>query len=458
MMRQRECDVLGTFTGLMEGTKLDVAFSGSGIGNTGVNEAMIFAHLVDKSKRKRSSLEIQDSIRKQFPRIEGARIEFIDLARFITSGGTGQIPIEIKMFGKDLTKLESIAREIMAKIEPVEGLYDIDTTLRRGKPELQFVIDRDKASQLGLNVGQIASIMRANFEGQVATRYRSAGDEFDLRVQYRDEDAQNFDDVKGAVIFSPTGSQHHLEDVAKVIEGKGPVKLFRENQKRKTAITANFSKRDLGSILSDIKARIKEINLPPGYFVEYGGEAKRMRETFIALGTVFILAILLVYMIMAAQFESLVHPFTVMFTVPFGLTGVILILLLTGNSLSMVSLLGVIILAGVVVNNGIVLVDYVNQLRAGGMSKDDALIQGGVTKLRAVLLTAATATFGMFPMAISSSEGSELRAPMALAVIGGLIVSTFLTLIIVPTVYSILDDVAHRARKKVSKKLVGEGN
>ena len=456
MMRQKEADVLGTFTGLMEGTKLDVAFSGSGIGNTGVNEAMIFSHLVDKSKRKRSSLQIQDSIRRQLPQIEGAKIEFIDLARFITSGGTGQIPIEIKIFGKDLKTLESLSDEIMARIEPIQGLYDIDTTLRHGKPELQFVIDRDRASQLGLNVGQIASVMRTNFEGQVATRYRSAGDEFDLRVQYRDEDAQTFDDIKQAVIFSPSGSHHHLEDVAEVIEGKGPVKLYRENQARKAAVTANFSGRDLGSILADIKAKIDKINLPSGYFVEYGGEAKRMHETFVALGTVFILAILLIYMIMAAQFESLVHPFTVMFTVPFGLIGVVLILLLTGNSLSMVSLLGVIILAGVVVNNGIVLVDYVNQLRAKGMTKDEALIQGGVTKLRAVLLTAATAIFGMLPMAISRSEGSELRSPMALAVIGGLVVSTFLTLIIIPTVYSILDDIAHKTRNKISKKLIGE--
>ena len=456
MMCQKEADVLGTFTGLMEGSKVDIAFSGSGIGNTGVNEAMIFAHLVDKSERKRSSIQIQDAIRKQFPQIEGTKIEFLDLARFITSGGTGQIPIEIKIFGKDLVKLEQIANEIVAKIKPIQGLYDVDTTLRSGKPELRFVIDRDKASQLGLNVGQIAFIMRANFEGQVATRYRTAGDEFDLRVQYRDEDTQTFNDVKRAVIFSSLGSQHHLEDVAKIMEGKGPVKLYRENQKRKASITANFSDRDLGSILNDIKAKVKEISLPSGYFVEYGGEAKRMRETFVALGTVFILALILVYMIMAAQFESLVHPFTVMFTVPFGLIGVILILLLTGNSLSMVSLLGVIILTGVVVNNGIVLVDYVNQLRAKGMSKDEALIHGGVTKLRAVLLTAATTMFGMLPMAISSSEGSELRSPMALAVIGGLVVSTFLTLIIVPTVYSILDDIAHRTRKEVSKRLIGE--
>lgn len=456
MIRQKEADVLGSFTGLMEGTKLDVAFSGSGIGNTGVNEAMIFAHLLDKSKRRRSSIEIQDNIRKQFPQIEGAKIEFLDLARFITSGGTGQIPIEIKIFGKELLTLEKTAFEMMSKIKPIQGLYDIDTTLRYGKPELQFIIDRDRASQLGLNVGQIASVMRANFEGQVATRFRTAGDEFDLRVQYRDEDTQTFDDVKRAVIFSSQGSQHHLEDVSEIIEGKGPVKLYRENQARKTTVTANFSGRDLGSILNDIKARVDKMNLPSGYFVEYGGEAKRMRETFVALGSVFILAILLIYMIMAAQFESLVHPFTVMFTVPFGLIGVILILLLTGNSLSMVSLLGVIILTGVVVNNGIVLVDYVNQLRAKGMSKEEALIHGGVTKLRAVLLTAATATFGMLPMAISNSEGSELRSPMALAVIGGLVVSTFLTLIIVPTVYSILDDIAHRTRKEVSKRVIGE--
>ena len=321
---------------------------------------------------------------------------------------------------------------------------------------MQFIIDRDKASQLGLHVGEIASVMRANFEGQVATRFRTAGDEFDLRVQYRDEDAETFDDVRRAVIFSRQGIQYHLEDVAKVVEGKGPVKLYRENQSRKTTVTANFSDRDLGSILTDIISRINSVNMPPGYFVEYGGEAKRMRETFASLGLVFILAIVLIYMIMAAQFESLVHPFTVMFTVPFGLIGVILILLATGNSLSFVSLLGIIILAGIVVNTGIVLVDYVNQLRAKGMDKEEALIKGGVTKLRAILLTVATAAFGMLPMAISTAEGSELRAPMALAVVGGLMVATFLTLIIVPTVYSILDDIAHRTKKEVNKRLVGE--
>jgi HAE1 family hydrophobic/amphiphilic exporter-1 len=275
-------------------------------------------------------------------------------------------------------------------------------------------------------------------------------------VQYKDEDAQTFDDVKHAVIFSPLGTQRHLEYVAKVIEGKGPVKLYRENQRRKASITANYSGRDLGSILNDIRLKIKDISLPPGYFVEYGGEVKRMRETFTSLGIVFILAILLVYMIIAAQFEPLVHPFTIMLTVPLGMIGAVLTLLLTGNTLSLSSLLGVIILVGVVVNNSIVLVDYVNQLRAKGMSKDESLIQAGVTKLRAILLTAATTIVGMLPMAIGRGEASELRSPMAWTVIGGLAVATLLTLILVPTVYSILDDIAYRTRREISKRLIGE--
>jgi HAE1 family hydrophobic/amphiphilic exporter-1 len=181
-----------------------------------------------------------------------------------------------------------------------------------------------------------------------------------------------------------------------------------------------------------------------------------MKETFFTLGMAFLLAILLVYMVMAAQFESIVHPLGVMFTVPLGLIGVILILLFTGKTLSLPSLLGVIILAGVVVNNGIVLVDYVNQLRARGMAKDEAIVQGSLTKMRAMLLTAVVAIVGMLPMAISTGEGAEMRAPIALSVVGGMIVSTFLMLVIIPTVYSILDDIAHKTRKHSAKILHGE--
>ncbi len=446
-------DVVCSFTGVLVGAKMEAAF---GMSNIGVNEAQIFAHAVDKDKRKRTTMEIQDSIRRKLPNIKGAKIEFMDLARMITSAGTGQIPIEVKIFGKDIIKLEQIANNLVADCKDIEGLYDVDTTLRRGKPELHFKIDREKASQMELSVGQIASTVRAAFEGQVATLYRTGGDEFDLRVKYQENDRKTLQDVEDILVAAPLGSQHRLSDIAEISKGEGPVRLFRENQKRKASVTGNFSGRDLGSILADIKSKVAKVDFPQGYFVEYGGEIKRMRETFFSLGAAFILSVLLVYMVMAAQFESLVHPFGVIFTVPLGLIGVILLLLFTGNTLSLPSLLGMIILAGIVVNNGIVLVDYINQLRARGMARDEAIVRGGITKMRAMLLTAAVAIVGMTPMAISTGEGAEMRAPIALSVIGGMIVSTFLMLVIIPTVYSILDEIARKAKRRTAEILHGE--
>ena len=222
-------------------------------------------------------------------------------------------------------------------------------------------------------------------------------------------------------------------------------------------MTANFSGRDLGSILAEIRSKVAKADLPRGYFVEYGGEIKRMRETFFSLGAAFVLAVLLVYMVMAAQFESLIHPFTVMFTVPLGLIGVFGLFLVTGDTLSLPSGLGIIILAGIVVNNGIVLVDYVNRLRVRGSSREDAIVEGAMTKLRPMLLTAVVAIMGMFPMAISKGEGAEMRAPIALAVIGGMMVSTFLMLVVIPTLYSIFDDLGHHTKRQANWLLHGEG-
>ena len=446
-------DVIGSIAGVAAESELGAAF---GMTNIGVNEAQIFAHAVAKNKRSRTTAEIQDSIRRKLPQVKGAKIEFMDLARMITSAGTGQIPIEVKIFGKDIDKLRGIADSLEADCKGIEGLYDVDTSLRHGKPELHFKIDREKASQMGLSVAQIASTIRASFEGQVATLYRTGGDEFDLRVKYRDDDRKILENVEDILVTAPLGSQHRLSDIAEISKGEGPVRLFRENQKRKASVTANFGGRDLGSILADIRRKVANTNLPQGYFVEYGGEIKRMRETFFSMGAAFVLAVLLVYMVMAAQFESLLHPFTVMFTVPLGLIGVIGLFLFTGDTLSMPSLLGVIILAGVVVNNGIVLVDYINRLRARGLSREEAIVQGSKTKLRAMLLTAVVAVVGMLPMAISRGEGAEMRAPIALAVVGGMLVSTFLMLVVIPTLYSIFDDLGHHTKRHANRLLHGK--
>jgi len=229
----------------------------------------------------------EDSIRRKLPQVKGAKIEFVDLARMITSAGTGQIPIEVKIFGKDIDQLGEIAERLAGECEGIGGLYDVDTTLRHGKPELHFQIDREKASQMGFSVAQVASTVRASFEGQVATLYRTGGDEFDLRVKYREDDRTTLQNVEDILVASPLGSQHRLSDIATISKGEGPVRLFRENQKRKASVTANFGGRDLGSIVADIRSKVAELDLPRGYFVEYGGRDKEdARNVFLSGGGV----------------------------------------------------------------------------------------------------------------------------------------------------------------------------
>ena len=453
ILKESEVEAAAAFVGLSEESKLAGAF---GFGMAGVNEAQIMGKLKEKKYRSRSTKEIEDSIRVRLPKIEGAKIEFIDLAKRMLNPGASKTPVDIKVFGKDLVILKRISDEIAEGIKDIEGVCDVDTTLRRGKPELQIRLDREKAARLGITAGMLASTVETAAKGKVATQFRTGGDEFDIRVKFREEDRRTRKDIENIVITSPLGRQFYLRQIAHISKGKGPVQLFRENQTRKVSVTANVSGRDLGSIMNDIRTKVSQLSLPQGYFIEYGGEYERMRETFISLGGVFILAILLVYMIMAAQFESLVHPFTVIFTVPLALIGVVWGLFIAGYTLSLASLIGIIILVGVVVNNGIVLVDYVNKLRERGLNKEEALIRGATTKLRAIVLATSTAILGMVPMFLSRAEGSEMRSPMALSVIGGLLVSTILLLIVVPVLYSLFDDWAHRGRKKAAMMLHGE--
>jgi HAE1 family hydrophobic/amphiphilic exporter-1 len=250
------------------------------------------------------------------------------------------------------------------------------------------------------------------------------------------------------VLFvSPDGSAQRLDQVSASTKERGPVRLFREGQKRKVSVTANIGGRDLGSIQKDIEKAVAGTEMGD-CFVNYGGELSRMTESMRDLSAVFILAIILIYMVMAAQFESLIHPLTVMLTVPLGFGGVLVTLALTGTTLNTLSFLGLIIMAGVVVNNGIVLVDYINKLRERGIERDEAIVKGTITKLRAMLLTASVAVVGMLPMAISRTEGSEMRAPIALAVIGGMVAASFLMLFFIPALYRAFDGLASFFSKK----------
>nr|MBC8228066.1 efflux RND transporter permease subunit [bacterium] len=280
--------------------------------------------------------------------------------------------------------------------------------------------------------------------------------EIDVRVELQDEDTKTLDEIRRTFIASPARTQVRLGEVAKIEEAKGPVKLTRENRKRTISVGANVSGRDLGSAMKDIQSIVDKMQLPTGYFIEYGGEFEQMMETFVALGVALILAILLMYMIMAALFESLVHPLSVMFTLPLAIIGVILGLFVTGTSISMTSLMGVLILFGIVVNNAIVLVDYVNQLRSRGMERNEAIVQGASIRLRPIFITAFTTILALVPMAIDRAEGAEMRAPMAISVIGGLLVATILTLVVVPVVYSLLDDISRRVSRRAAQLVHGD--
>jgi len=356
----------------------------------------------------------------------------------------GSSPVEIKIFGKDLSRLKEIGNEIAKKISKIEGIRDAKSSLVESKPEMAIKIDREKAAHLGLSLGQIGATVRNSMQGVVATKLRQAGEEIDIRVRYRPEYRQDIEDIKRITIFSPLGKPILLGQVAEISKKQGPVKINREDQSRVVLVTANTVGRDIGSVVKDIKKELADYSLPVGYFIEYGGSYKQMKDSFKVLTGALILAILLVYMVMASQFESLVYPFIVMFEIPLAFIGVGWALFITRQTLSLTSFMGIIMLAGIVVNNAIVLIDYVNQLRKKGMDTLNALIEGGTTRLRPILITSLTTIFGILPMALSQQEGSEMMRPMAITVIGGLLVSMMLTLVVIPVIYGLVESISHR--------------
>ena len=436
ILNQPETRFAASFIGLSRESKMDIAW---GSGTADVNEGQIFVRLVDKEQRVRSMDVIMDDIRRQIPRIKGARVEFFDMGQMFLGATSENSPIMVKVFGKDLDKLKTITDQIAARSRSVEGLRDVDTTLKIGKPEIQIIVDREKASQMGLTVGQVAETVKAAMLGVVATKYRIEGDEFDIRVRFRDFDRSSLEDVRNIRIATPLGSLVPLYQVATIVQKMGPVKIAREDQERKVTVRANIHERDVGSIVADIKKAVSGITIPEGYFVEYGGTYKDMQEAMTDLAWALIIAIILIYMVMAAEFESLRHPFIIMGTVPLSFIGVIFGLVVFGKTLSVPAFMGFIILCGVVVNNGIVMIDYINQLRKRGIPAFEAVVRGAATRLRPVLITSLTTVLGSLPMAVSQTQGSEMRSPMAVALAFGLLFATFLTLIVIPVVYSVFD-------------------
>jgi HAE1 family hydrophobic/amphiphilic exporter-1 len=428
-----------------EDNAADQGFGGS---PTGPHEGQLFIGLVPVTERDLSDVQVLEKIRSQLPTLEGVKYEGQDMQAMFFGGAA--FPVEIKLFGKELEKLRELGDGIVAKISDVPGLRDITHTLSQAKPEYHIRIDRDKASRFGLSVAQVETAVQTATLGQVATRYREAGEEFDVRIRFKSEFRDTIEEVRATPILTPLGRTVSLDQVASVEQGTGPIQIARENQARRVSVTGNIVGRDLGSVIKDIKARIAglENQLPAGYFYEIGGSYQQMSEAFVILAGVFALASLLVYMVMASQFESFKHPFIIMFTIPLSLIGIVGGLFIAGRPLNLPVGIGLILLAGIAVNNAIVMIDYTNRLRREGIEKGAAIVRGAVTRLRPVLLTALTTILGTLPMAFSRTSGSEMRNPLAITLLGGLTATTVLTLFVIPVMYSLFERVSFKKKKE----------
>jgi HAE1 family hydrophobic/amphiphilic exporter-1 len=357
-------------------------------------------------------------------------------------------PVEVEVYGDRLSELHEAAAAVRGALAEVPGLTDLRSSAELGNPELQVTFHRDQLAQLGLDLADVSGTVRNKIQGDVATRFSEADREIDVRVRSLPAGAASVGDVAELIVGhravgSPGSEQTvpiRLKAVADVNVAEGPSEIRRIGQKRAAVVGAELVGRDMGAVATDVEAALSGLSLPLGVTAVLAGEheemARSLRSLMLALG----LAAFLVYLVMAAQFESFLHPFVIAFTLPLGAVGAVLALALTGNTVNVVALIGVVMLAGIVVNNAIVLVDTVNQLRREeGLDKRSALIEAGSRRLRPILMTSATTILGLLPMALGLGEGAELRSPLAVTVIGGLTVGTLLTLVVIPVVYSVLD-------------------
>lgn len=403
-----------------------------------------------KKKRKLKSSDVVQIIKNKFAvmNLDGASVEYILQENVLAAGMAVQAPVTLEIKGNELKVLGDIAHDIEKRLGSISGIYGIKDNLSEPSPETKVFIDKDKASMYGLSVTDIAQTALIGLKGYISSKLKQKGEEYDIRVRLREQDRNNFNKLSRLDILSPVGVSVQLSSVATFSRGKGPSEIRRLNQERVVSVYANVYDRPVKDVVSDVNQMITNLNIPKGYIVKLTGETEDMKASFSSMQSAIIAAFLLVYMIMAALFESLWQPLIIMFTIPLSLIGVSLGLFFTRTSISAYVLMGVGILGGIVVNNAIVLIDYINLSRSKGMSAQDAAIYSSKVRLRPILMTALTTILGLAPMAFLGGEGAELRSPMAITVMGGLTVATFLTLIVIPTVYLGVIDIAKKIFKK----------
>jgi len=423
-------------------------FSGPHTGSSSVT-------LVDLSDRDRSSESVAASLREKVREIPGAIITVYPgglVSRVITLGADE--PIDVEIVGYDLATGSRLAKEVAEIVRGIRGTTDIQVGREEGFPEYQVRVRQDRIASLGLTTSRVAEIVRGAVEGTESSIYvdPQTGREHNVRVRLREEDRRRPEDLMRLPVPALGGKVVPLENVAEIVRVATPIQLERKYQQRIVHVTANTSGRDLGSIANEIETKVSQMKIPEGFSVLLKGARLEQKEAFQMLLFALVLAILLIYMVLASQFASLLHPFLIMFSVPLGFIGVIWALFITGNTLSVISFIGIIMMVGIVVSNAILIVDYTNRVRNEGVELREAVIRAGRIRLRPILMTTLTTTCGLIPMALGLGEGAEAYASLAIAVIGGLLVSTLLTLVFIPTLYMIVENWRTARRQKESSE------
>ncbi|HUN67101.1 MAG TPA: efflux RND transporter permease subunit [Bacteroidota bacterium] len=420
--------------------------------NTGSHSANIQVALVPPDQRKRSIFDIITALRPRLAKVPGASM-FISpsgFLRFLLNFGTSA-PVDVEIRGFDLTDGAKLARRVNDIVRGIPGATDVQVSREDNLPELFVHIDRDKAGTLGINVAQIANTINTCINGAVASLYTDpvTGNQYNILVRLDENNRSNIDDLRNLVVSNAGTDPVLLGNLASIFKTNAPVQIDRKYQQRLIEITANVAPGyDLGGIATALHERLDTLSLPPGFEIKLTGNIEQQQKAFLDLLLAFGLAILLVYVVMASQFQSLIDPFIIMFTVPLGIVGVLWALFLSRTTLSVTSFQGVIVMVGIVVSNGILLVDYTNHLRMRGIELKEAIERAGVTRLKPILMTSLATVLGLIPMAIGLG-GESTQAPLAVAVIGGLTVSTALTLFFIPTLYIIFEQKFKRELREI---------
>ncbi|WP_407269348.1 efflux RND transporter permease subunit [Radiobacillus sp. PE A8.2] len=442
---------LEAYNDVIDVSYVTIGGSGGGmVGGGSSNQADYTIQLVPKGERDQTTEAITQEINDDLASIVGAEITVSEAG----AGLGGGDPIQIQLRGPEHQVLTELADQVVATISNVDGVFNPQTSVSETRPELNVEVDREQAAQYGLTYQTVMSQVQMGFTGQTVMQYREDGDDINVTMMYPEDERSTINDLENMMLQTPTGTMISLSSVADLTQVQGPASLSRENQRNQVNVSTDIADRDLGSVSADVNEVMEEMQatFPEGYTYTVGGEAEDMAESFTDLAYALVLSIFLVYAVMAIQFENFLFPLVIMFSMPATVVGVLGGLFITGIPISITAFIGIIMLAGIVVNNAIVLVDYINILRRRGMDRYEAILEAGVSRMRPILMTTLTTILAMVPLGLGIGEGAETQQPLAVTVIFGLAVSSLFTLLLIPVVYTLFDDLSEKIKGLVGRK------